>query len=63
MVVRRTVMGRTVVVRRPPLHLRKIGRRPRAIGSRNNRHRLRPLDEVHGDDTDCGSGNGFLSQT
>lgn len=64
MVVGRTMMGRTVVVRRSPLHLRgEIGRRARATGSGNGRHRLRSLDEVHSDDTDRGGGNGFLGQT
>lgn len=64
MVVGRTMMGRTVMVPRPPLHLRgEIGSRARATGSRNDWHRLCSLDEVHGDDTDRGGGNGFLGQT
>lgn len=63
-VVGRTMMGRTVVMRRTPLHLRgEVGRRARATGSGNDRHRLRALDEVHGDDSDRGGGDGFLSQT
>lgn len=62
--MRWTMVGRTVVMRRPPLHLRgEIGRCARATGSRNGRHRLRSLDEVRGDDTDRRGGNGFLGQT
>lgn len=53
-----------MAVRRMPLHLcAGAGERICLARIRNDRHRLRYVSEVNGDDTDCSGGNSLLGKT